>query len=460
MPTATKRLPLVVAICDAAPGYEALFDGQGGQRFWRGHTAFGGIVFDHVREQRIAVIPARQACAIGGCSAPPEMRFAGTEEQVKSFNGWVAGHGGDGGQQRLHDRGNLPVPGLNGALVAYLDSADCWMHQGKNNPWHCLAGAINWNILTSLFTRKPSLLGLDGFDRTKATVLAVQGFDEFAQRQLVGWDDYAAAAAGFMADFHDDDHLLSKALKRGFSARVSLQGYIPVVVTNTAPSSSPVWGPVGSLPQVGAGTQVLAEYRAYRRANIANELGINPERPRKLPEDVLSLNDSIVIVRPAGDSTRKSVGLYSEDGFILVVRRFPHQTTPAAEQCGRCVLNIDEVAQSVADEFKSLVLFVYLSQAVSRTLQAYLFSSAKLIIGMHGGAWGQAVLMGPNQAAIEILPWPKASRQANAEHIVRLGGAKYAAVECSSCSQSKSRSGVVNGNDVRAIAAQLLTNEK
>ena len=66
----------------------------------------------------------------------------------------------------------------------------------------------------------------------------------------------------------------------------------------------------------------------------------------------------------------------------------------------------DQVAQAVADR-GLVVLFVEFTRAVPDELQLWLFASARVVVGMHGGAWGTAVVMGGGQSAVEILTEPK-----------------------------------------------------
>jgi capsular polysaccharide biosynthesis protein len=86
-------------------------------------------------------------------------------------------------------------------------------------------------------------------------------------------------------------------------------------------------------------------------------------------------------------------------------------------------------------------------------IQTYLFLAARCVIGMHGGAWGSALVMSNGQAAVEILP---TATNANAQHIVTIGGAKYERSLCVDCARSQTKSGMANLDDVVSKARKLL----
>jgi hypothetical protein len=114
-------------------------------------------------------------------------------------------------------------------------------------------------------------------------------------------------------------------------------------------------------------------------------------------------------------------------------------------------VNIDELAQSVSNDLGMAVLHVRLTSAIPAALQAYLFLSPNLVVGMHGGAWGSATAMSVGQAAVEIVPGV-----ANAKHIVTPGGALYEASACPACKRARSNSGIANVADVIEKARTML----
>lgn len=88
--------------------------------------------------------------------------------------------------------------------------------------------------------------------------------------------------------------------------------------------------------------------------------------------------------------------------LAMVIRRSPPTTDFTnrggdGARCGRCLRNVVELADAVANTATRPTLVVYLTGAVPAASQAYLFMVASLVVGMHGGAWGQAIMMTPGQ---------------------------------------------------------------
>lgn len=92
-----------------------------------------------------------------------------------------------------------------------------------------------------MLKRRPSLVRMQSFSPQDAVLLALQGYDEYYEnRPLVGFYNLAAAAGGGMVfGFHDDDHHLRDAVRKGApgSFRLALQGKLPVAVCCARTSS-------------------------------------------------------------------------------------------------------------------------------------------------------------------------------------------------------------------------------
>jgi hypothetical protein len=493
VPGITSRIPVVLAVCDVESKYTGLFDARAGKRFWRSHVAFGGVKFDHVSEWRLAQMPPTIVCAgvavgqglLAGCALPGALQWGGSQRRGPG-NGWMP----DWSAPTRTWAGVARAPQLNQSHVAFLDSADCWCHDFQRvnsmNPWHCKASILNWNVLSALFNRRPSLLGLPSFSAQNATLFALQGYDEFfPNRPLVGWYDLeAAAGGGLVFDFHDDDHALREALRKSATRsneyRVVLQGRLPTAVTNAPPDLSPLWRAVGGFDSRGP-SNVLAQYRQDLVGVITTALvdAASAEHP---VDTLLGLTGSVRLIdagdgasrtdrggadnadpvqpllatdRDAWTKDRRSWRLAVLGDLAVVVRRSPHGTDFADNAvCGRCLTNIDTLATAVAKATGMHVLLVHLTGAIPSALQAYLFMAARLVVGMHGGAWGGAIGMSPMQAAVEVVV--SSTDTVSAVQIVRPTGAVYAQSVCLGCDGNTARSGEADIVDVVAKVRGVL----
>jgi capsular polysaccharide biosynthesis protein len=137
-----------------------------------------------------------------------------------------------------------------------------------------------------------------------------------------------------------------------------------------------------------------------------------------------------------------------------VVQRSELGSTISTEKCKRCLANIDALVETLAEELGFVVVVVHLNTEVPQLhQQIYLFLVAQLIVGMHGGAWGSALVTSVGQAAVEVLP---KIHNTNAEHIVSPGGAVYEASLCLTCTDSKSLTGEADIPDVLLKAKKAL----
>jgi hypothetical protein len=198
---ASTQIPLVLAVCELDERFKDLFSSRKAGVFWKSHNNFGGVKFDHVSEWRLAHMPPdKTACPTGdatsnaSCSVPTELVWQGVRHSSPWGNGWGL-HARRAGLTLWSSIPRAPQLGAT-ATVAYMDSADCWAHdfaklKGSSiNPWHCIASALNWNILAALLSRRPDLVGMQSFSPANAVLLALQGYDEYYDnRPLVGCVD-------------------------------------------------------------------------------------------------------------------------------------------------------------------------------------------------------------------------------------------------------------------------------
>jgi hypothetical protein len=340
---------------------------------------------------------------------------------------------------------------------------------------------LNWNILSGLFETYPRhFLGTPKFSRADAKLFALQGYDEFyiggqPNGHLSGWHAAAAAAgSGFEPNFHDDDHFVTKLLKNDPTGKkgyvVSLQGSLPVSVSNVAPSSSLIWGVKDKLPD-SKPSQVLVDYRikileqvdqelrslladhplaALRNNYPNNTKWILPDRPDKHQEIEDSFQMEFERWRVGGNKWSTTV----LPKFAVVWRRSPFGMAVDRRNCKRCLTNIEKIAEAVANEFDMAVLLMHPTSQIPVSLQLYAVYATRLLVAMHGGAWGATAGMQTGQAAVEILP---ANLKINAQHFVSLGGATARLVLCTDCSSFKGTdSGEANIVDVLNATRQAL----
>lgn len=476
------RFPLVVAVCDAAPGYEDLLSSA---KRWSAHNNFG-VTFDHVSEHRIINLPSQDACrdAAATCTVPKSFQWGGSTAR------WIPAQWDDANLAWS----DIPVAPQLGpsASVAYIDSADCWLHnpnRGKDggvgepiNPWHCNAIMLNWNVLSGLFEAFPRhFLGTSHFSRTDAKLFALQGYDEFfiggqPNGHLSGWHAaLAAAGGGFEPNFHDDDHAKTKLLQADRSGTkgyaVSLQGILPMSVANAAPESSFIWGIRDKRPDERP-SQVIVDFRVKVLEQVDQELRtLLSEHPLETLRN--NYPNHIKWILPDDPDTRKEIEESFRADFdrwqasrkewsstvlpklALVWRRSPFGGAPVNRNtCKRCLTNIEEIVQAVANEFNMVVLLMHPVSQIPSCLQLYAIYATKLLVAMHGGAWGAAAGMQSGQAAVEIVP---AKLQINAQHFVRLGGAASRLVRCADCDRNRGTgSGKANVEDVLSATRQAL----
>lgn len=119
----------------------------------------------------------------------------------------------------------------------------------------------------------------------------------------------------------------------------------------------------------------------------------------------------------------------------------------------RRITNIEKLAQTLAKELGLAVLLFQPHYDIPEALQVYLFLAASLVVGMHGGAWGSALVLSTGQAAVEVLPNPSSL---TARHIVTVGGAAYESSLCLDCSSASKDSGRANVKEVVKKAQHVL----
>jgi hypothetical protein len=424
------------------------------------------------------------------CRLPVQFQWAGRtpllsrrQQKAGVYNGWTPLGTWEDDWVPLHtssskatsDSVGIPhAPQLHGSTVAYVDAGDCWMdnpHRRRDNnqtsqageplnPWHCKAGLLNWNILSGLLEHAPAqLLEAISFRRTNARFFLWQGYDEvFLDGQpngvLLGHDDLAIAVGGGVeTSMHDDDHMVRDSLladKRGLKGyTVQLQGSVPLAVLNIPPWHSFLWkNPFRVLPDDDhKPSQVIMDYRnrllRFTLRNLRDASTVHPL------QQLLSNNYSSHVewILPQDPDRRKaveqSVAAHLADyanprwqmdvlpNVALMWRRSPvGASAMSLRNCKRCLVNIDEIAQAVANDTGMGVLLLHPTSIVPAPLQVYAVYATKLLVAMHGGAWGFAAGLGPRQAAVEILP---VRQRLDASHIPRLGGAAYRCYLCFDC---------------------------
>lgn len=495
--TEPSRIPLLIAVCDLVDGYSNLFESSSTDLYWENHHNWG-VRFDHVSEWRIANLPASKSCGSfqQDCRVPSQWKWVGTTTKTNSarpYNGWMP--------QEVDSKSSLPwedvlstsAPQLQGASVAYIDSGDCWLHnpdrasqQGGEplNPWHCKAPLLNWFVLTGLFERYPQeLLNMTSFDTSNVRFFPLAGYDEYYMNgQPTGGGDLPGmhelqllAGAGIETGFHDDDHNFRTAFsppppttakaKQNPNVHVEFQGLLPRSVLNAPPSQSLMWIDTPGKPDKKP-DEVIVDYRMKMEEMVASDLRKHFDR-HPLEELANSHARSIQWIEPPNLGSKQGVlddieKWSSSDWrpsvlkkFAILFRRAPIGQTMDPNSCRRCLLNDDDVARQLADSLDMYVLVVHPTTTIPATLQTYLWLSANLVVGMHGGCWAGSVVMTAGQAAVEIVP-----ERIDSRSMVELGGGSYEAAACPDCVKRKSRSGQVVVTDIMEKANHSLASAK
>jgi hypothetical protein len=478
----SSATPLLMAICTEHESYRGILSNAG--RWWKGHEAFG-IKFDHVSNNRIAGFSSEEACDGGDggkCRVPESFVWGGgrsSKSTGSTSNGWVPKTQNRSEWIEWSSIGDAPQARPNGAKsttevsLAYLDSGDCNFPSGPPaeisiNPWHCKAVWTNYMVLSGIFERQPELLGRQEFSRTQSWVFSLAGamhYFDYGLRYgpMVGWYEMTTAFGGFDSSFREP---------RKADTRMSLQGRFQIAIPNVPPAESMVWR--RAIPETNEPSEVIQDLRRRLSASITRDLLVKEEHPLfKLPE---KFPNNVRAVLPS-DAIKKAAALQSLEleyvrwGHVAagtgkadwVPRVVPKLTillcrsqfsSPVHKQsCSRCLTNIDDLAKRLADDLGLFVLIVRPAAILPEAIQVYLFLVAHCVIGMHGGAWGSALVMADGQAAVEILP---AGTNAHARHIVTTGGAIYESSLCVDCARSQTNSGSANLDDVLIKASKVL----
>ena len=493
--TKAPRIPLLVILCDAADGYQHFLT----PAVWRQSHSHFGIAFDHITEHRVIHISPSSLSSSLLLSTPQQVQDSTTNinnnnnEEISipstflwhgstrgGWQPWKPIHN-DTDTSNSHSNNKTTTsqqraPQLHGATVAFLESGDCWTHglavtddpttvKGIN-PWHCVAGMLNWGILSRLFAQYPrQLLHLHTYGPHMTRFFAWQGMDEFFHlgeptltstgNELVGQADLRLLAGkGVETSMHDDDHKVREALvsdktgKAGY--RVELQGRIPRAILNMAPGRSLLWSNENFVGKYyGEPNQIIMEYRnQLLEEHLKTFQGLFPNHH---PIQVLRTNFSEYCrwILPEGDDNatqlvrdamEAEISNYNEQTWkmdllsppvILIWRRSAmNATTINSNTCSRCIENVNAMAQKVSDATGMPVVLLHPTLAVPVSLQMYILYACQVVLAMHGGAWGLAYGLSPRQAAVEILPH---GQQLTFQHMVDMGKPVYRKVACPTC---------------------------
>ena len=202
-----------------------------------------------------------------------------------------------------------------------------------------------------------------------SVLVALAGYDEFPETHP--FLDIIAAKRVFR--YHDDDHVFRESLANGQEATVTLQGVFRHAILNAPPSSSVIWS-------------------AHKEARLRGMHGAMQLRPE-------------------------------HTGYVLVLTR-----RPVGERggCTRCVDNVGSIVDHLRSHGLEVVLSHFTALDPVPRKQISLVMGARLVVAPHGGHWGLAALLSPEQSAIELC----LEGSVTAEHFVAHTGAKYLRVEC------------------------------
>eukprot|EP00545_Synedropsis_sp_CCMP1620_P013551 CAMPEP_0119028328 /NCGR_PEP_ID=MMETSP1176-20130426/38686_1 /TAXON_ID=265551 /ORGANISM="Synedropsis recta cf, Strain CCMP1620" /LENGTH=568 /DNA_ID=CAMNT_0006984445 /DNA_START=259 /DNA_END=1965 /DNA_ORIENTATION=+ len=468
--TSEQNVPFVLAACKMEDQFEGIFR-HASSGYWNGHRA-NKYAYDHVNGNfRIGNLAAK-CSENGGCRVPSSFDWGGDDgtTQKSSANGWVPTTTDDWVGMSAIPRS----PELGDARAAYLNAGDCNVKvlNGTilSNPWHCKAAWATWQVWSLLAEHNPqSVLGIAAFNSKDAKLFEFAGGRGFyeSRHQVGGWyEALNAAGAGYESKFQYGSKMFMQHKKSKPTISVKLTGRLPLAITNANPWHSPIWQWLG--PKTDKPSQIFDDYRSEMEDVVVQGLDRSDLHP------ILQLQkmcpDNIRLVLPTKEVARKGalvfldadVARWSQSQtwepriipkLVYVIQRPALGSTISTKSCKRCLTNIDELVETLAEELGFVVVVVHLNEEVPQLHQIYLFLVAQLIVAMHGGAWGSALVTSVGQAAVEVLP---KMQNINADHIVSAGGAVYDSSLCLTCLDSKSLTGEADIPDVLFKAKKAL----
>jgi len=160
----------------------------------------------------------------------------------------------------------------------------------------------------------------------------------------------------------------------------------------------------------------------------------------------------------AGQCDTSSGSPIAKRGVVLILNRHNRGRSQDARTLGngRLIRNLDAMVRAI-EQISDIPVVVVNPGHEAHLLQFALVASARIVVGMHGGAlWGAARWMSDQQAMVEILP---IRGPGDTCLKAKMFGSKYVGVVCPGC-RGADKSGEVDVKEVADVVKRLLHDRK